>query len=99
MDTKSQELFDKIISMDQAMLTEDQIGFLMARRGYMNDEQRKRYADMIEEHENKPETAEEKPIADMSVKALNAKAKELNIKGAKDMEKDELVAAIEKATA
>jgi hypothetical protein len=51
MDQKSKELFDAIIEMDQESLNEEQAGFLMARRGYMNDEQRKRYAKMIEKHE------------------------------------------------
>jgi len=51
MDAKSQELFNLIVSMDQETLTNEQKGFLMARRSYMNDEQRKRYADMIKLHE------------------------------------------------
>lgn len=51
MDPKTQEMFDTIIAMDQDSLTNEQKGFLMARRSYFNDEQRKRYADMIKLHE------------------------------------------------
>jgi len=61
MDTQSKELFDSLVAMDKESLTEDQKAFLMARRPYFNDEQRKRYADMIEEHEAGIEGVTEKP--------------------------------------
>lgn len=51
MDQKSQEMFDEILSLDQETLNDEQKGFLMARRGYFNDEQKKRYAEMIKLHE------------------------------------------------
>ena len=51
MDSKSQEMFDTIIAMDQDALTDEQKGFLMARRDYFNDEQRKRYAPMVKAFE------------------------------------------------
>jgi hypothetical protein len=95
MDTKSQELFDKIISMDQETLTDEQKGFLMARRDYMNDEQRKRYADMIELHE-KGELFTV-PLEKMSVAQLKAEAKKrkVSITGLKTAE--EILSAIEEA--
>lgn len=51
MDKDSQAIFDSILAMDKANLSTEQLGFLMARRSYMNDEQRKRYADEIKAHE------------------------------------------------
>lgn len=51
MDQQTQEMFDQLVAMDQDSLNDEQKGFLMARRGYFNDEQRKRYADMIAKHE------------------------------------------------
>lgn len=61
MDTQSKELFDSLVAMDKEALTTEQKAFLMARRPYFNDEQRKRYADLIEEHEAGIEESTEKP--------------------------------------
>lgn len=52
MDKLSQETFDAIIEMDKDSLTEDQLAFLMARRPYMNDVQRTRFAKEIKLHED-----------------------------------------------
>ena len=99
MDTQSQELFDRIISMDQELLTADQKGFLMARREYFNDEQKKRYASMIEEHEanmGKPAKGDEEvPLTKMTKKELLAKAKELEVEVEDSMTKEEIIEAIE----
>jgi len=95
MDTKSKETLDMILSMDKDTLTEDQLAFVMARRGYLNDEQRKRFADEIELHEegklfNQPE----KPVAEMSLKELKAKAKSLDIKAERGWKEADFIEAI-----
>lgn len=89
MDAKTQELFDIIVSMDKDTLSDDQKGFLMARRSYMNDEQRKRYADMIKLHEAgkllTPAEEDESDLETLSIKKLQAIAKdeEIDVKGLK----------------
>lgn len=80
MDSKSQEMFDAIIAMDKDSLSREQLGFLMARRGYMNDEQRKRYAELIKKHEAgtlfKDEDEDESNLNTLSLASLKALAKE-----------------------
>ncbi len=51
MDEESKKMLEVIMSKSQEDLSTEERGFLMARRSYLNDEQKKRYADMIEEHE------------------------------------------------
>lgn len=80
-------MFNAIIAMDKDSLTREQLGFLMARRGYMNDEQRKRYADFIKKHEAgtlfEDEVEDESNLATLSLASLKAVAKEegVNVKG------------------
>lgn len=89
MDPKSQEMFDTIIAMDQDALTDEQKGFLMARRDYFNDEQRKRYAGMIKLHEagklfaDKEE--DENDLETLSLATLKTVAKDegVDVKGLK----------------
>jgi len=57
MDQKTQEVFDEILALDKDQLTEEQRQFLMARRSYLNEMQRKHYADLIEAHEAAAEEA------------------------------------------
>ena len=52
MDKLSQEMFDSLIEMDKDSLSEEQLAFLMARRPYMNDVQRTRFAKEIKLHED-----------------------------------------------
>lgn len=100
MDAQTQEMFDTIIAADKDTLNDQQREFLMARREYMNDDQRKRYADMIEDHEaNIGKSGKEVPLSKMKLDELKAKAEALGIDGFEDMKKDELVEAIEEATA
>lgn len=95
MDTESQKMFDIIIAKDQDSLSEEEKGFLMARRGYFNDEQRKRYADMIKLHEAGKLFKAEKSLSEMSLAELKAEAKErgVDIKGLKNAK--EILSAIE----
>lgn len=68
MDTQTQEMFDTIVAMDKDNLTKEQLGFLMARRDYMNDALKARYASEIKLHEagklfvEATATAEEAPV-------------------------------------
>lgn len=100
MDSTSQEMFNAIIAMDKDSLTKEQRGFLMARRSYMNDEQRKRYADMIKAHEagtldQDEEEEDENDLSTLSLASLKAVAKEegVNVKGLKSTK--EFVKAIQ----
>lgn len=101
MDAKSQEIFDEIIKIDQAGLSEDQKAFLMARRSYLNDEQRKRYADLIKSHEKgellAPKKGQEIALGDMNLKQIKEEAarREVDITGLKTTK--EILAAIEDA--
>lgn len=91
MDPKSQEIFDEIVAMDQEALNDDQKGFLMARRGYFNDEQKKRYADMIKAHEDgtlfKGTDEDENDLSTLKLPALKAIAEEegVNVRGLKSV--------------
>ncbi len=66
MDTQTQEMFDTIVAMDKDNLTKEQLGFLMARRDYMNDTLKARYASEIKLHEAGKlfveESTEEAPV-------------------------------------
>lgn len=79
MDSQSQEIFDAILTKDQDSLSTEEVDFLMARRGYLNDEQRKRYAGLISAHEKAVKSGalgkSEDGLDEMTVKALEALAK------------------------
>jgi len=88
MDTKTQEMFDELIAMDQEVLNDDQKRFLMARRSYFNDEQRKRYASMIKLHEDGELFESKEDLSDLStlsLKTLKKVAEEegVDVKGLK----------------
>lgn len=95
MDIESQKMFDIIVAKDQDSLSDEEKGFLMARRGYFNDEQRKRYADMIKLHESGKLIKAEKQLSEMTLAELKAEAKErgVDIKGLKNAK--EILSAIE----
>jgi hypothetical protein len=97
MDKESQKVFDQIVSMDQESLSDEQKGFLMARRSYMNDEQRKRYAGMIKLHEDGKLFVKEVALEDMDLKQLKAEAKKrkVSITGLKTEE--EIIEALQEA--
>ena len=91
MDQASKEMFDELIAMDQESLSDEQKGFLMARRSYFNDEQRKRYSKMIELHEaGKLFGAKEEDENDLSTLKLPAlkkiaEAEGVDVKGLKSV--------------
>lgn len=51
MDAQSKEMLETILAKDKDSLSDGEVQFLMARRSYLNDEQKKRYADLIKLHE------------------------------------------------
>ncbi len=67
MDSASQEHFNEILKKDPDKLTEDEIGFLRARRTYLKAIQLEEYASIL----NKNQTSEEPE----TVKKENAKTK------------------------
>ena len=52
MDQLSQDTLAEILKLDKSSLSEDQKGFLLARRSYLNDSDRARYQDLIDAHED-----------------------------------------------
>lgn len=99
MDEKSKETLETILGMDKDTLSKEQLGFVMARRGYLNDEQKKRFDKEIKLHEKgelfKDEEEGGEGLEGMSMKLLTKKAKDLKIKGIKDMDRKALVRAIQ----
>lgn len=101
MDPKSQEIFDTILTKDKNSLSLEEEQFLLARRDYMNDEQKKRYADLIKEHEKAVKSGDlgksEDGLDEMTNAALGklAKTEKVVIKGLTT--KPEIVAAIRSA--
>lgn len=89
MDSKSQEIFDELLAMDKDSLSLEQKQFLMARRGYFNDEDKKRYADIIKLHEAGKLTEEveedEDDLKTLSLAKLKklATAEKVEVKGLK----------------
>ena len=85
MDSESKALFEEIVKKDQDSLTRPEAEFLMARRSYMNDADRKRYADMIKKHEAGelfPEEASgEVDLSTLSLKQLKKIAKDKGVEG------------------
>ena len=81
MDPKSQELFDQIVDMDAASLNREQLEFLMARRGYMNDAQRKFHAVSIKKHEAGElfVGSEGKELSDMTLDELKEEAEKRGV--------------------
>lgn len=100
MDIQSQEVFDTILKKDKDSLSMEEIGFLMARRSYLNDADRARYADLIKKHEKGelfPVKEEEEALGSMTLKQLKALAKELEVKGFDKMKAPALIDAIKVA--
>ena len=107
MDTQSQEILAEILKMDKANLNDEQLAFVMARRSYLNDADRARFEDEIKLHEagklfggsaNLEEVSDE-DLEDLKVADLKKIADKLEIAGAKDMKKPELIEAIKEARA
>lgn len=98
LDTQSQAMFDDILSRDQETLSIEEKRFLMARRDYFNDEQKKRYADMIKLHKAGKLVEEveedENDLNTLSLPSLKEVAKEegVDVKGLKS--KKEFIVAI-----
>lgn len=84
-------MFETILAKDQASLTDDEKGFLMARRSYMNDDQKKRYAEMIDLHEKgelfSAPVEDENDLKSLSLARLKeiAKVENVEVKGLKSV--------------
>lgn len=48
MNPEAQAVLEGILAKDKSTLTDDEVAFLRARRSYLNDEQTKRFADVLE---------------------------------------------------
>lgn len=51
MDTQTKETLEVILSKDKNTLSREELGFVMARRSYLNDVDQKRFAEEIKLHE------------------------------------------------
>lgn len=104
MDTISQAKFDELIDLDIDAMSQEELGFLMARRSYMNAVQTERFAKVIKLHEagkllvKTSSTEEGDDLEGKSVKALVAivKAEELDI-DVKGLKAPALIEAIREA--
>lgn len=96
-------MFDTILAKDKDSLSEGEVQFLMARRSYLNDEQRKRYADLITAHEKAVKSGKvgksEDGLDEMKLPALKklADKEEVDVKGLTTV--PEIAAAIRAARA
>lgn len=99
MDEQAKEILATILEKDKERLSTEELGFLMARRSYLNDEQRSRYADLIKKHEKGElfSTEENTDLGSMTLKELKAvaKAEGVNITGLK--KESEIIDAINEA--
>ena len=95
MDQESKALFEEIVAKDQESLTRPEAEFLMARRSYMNDADKKRYADMIKKHEAgtlfPAEEGADEDLSKLSLKQLKKIAKEKGVEGLSKMKTPEEV--------
>ena len=99
MNPEAKKLFDEIVAKDQDSLTRPEAEFLMARRGYMNDADKKRYADMIKKHEAGTlfpvEEGAEEDLSKLSLKQLKKIAKDKGVEGISKLKTaEELIEAI-----
>ena len=96
MDEQSQKLFDQIIAKNAYELSEIEQGILRARRDYLSDQDRKKFADVLEV---KKVVVDSKPSAgpDLKRPALMKEAKKLGIKFEKDVTTPQLRAMIDNA--
>lgn len=92
--------------MDKANLNTDQLAFVMARRDYLNDVDRARFAEEIKLHEagklfGNSDVADvsDEDLEGLKVTDLKKIADQLEIEGSKDMKKPELIEAIKEARA
>lgn len=99
MDKQSQKKFDALIKVNKSALNRAELEFLMARRDYMTDEQKKMFADEIDAHESGELFPVEKNLEEMNEKELKAYAKsnKIDVKGLKGAE--EILGAIREAEA
>lgn len=89
MNPEAKIVLEKILAKDKGHLSADEKAFLRARRSYLNDEQTKRFADVLEGTEDAPAS-----LSDMTIPALKKLAadNEVDITGLS--KKDEIVAKL-----
>lgn len=76
MDEKSQLELERILKLDPINLTDDEIGFLRARRGYLTSEDKRVFAIHLEDLEPaKREEVHEEPIEQTEVPSTDIKPK------------------------
>lgn len=98
MNTEAKVMLDTILSKDKDSLSTEELAFVMARRQFLNDEQRKRFAEELKKHEAgklfKTDEIDLENLEGMPMATLAKIAKQLKIKGVKDLDKDALIEAI-----
>lgn len=51
MNPEAVQVLETILAKDKATLNSEEVAFLRARRSYLNDEQTKRFADVLEDED------------------------------------------------
>lgn len=95
MNPEAKIVLENILAKDKSMLNSEEIGFLRARRSYLNDEQKKRFSDVLKGVKDTPEAPEGDDLDKMESKALKAVAKGMDL--AVGGKVDELKARIREA--
>lgn len=89
MNPEAKEVLETILGKDKATLNQSEVEFLRARRDYLNDEQKKRFADVLEGGDAGPTS-----LSDMTVAALKQLAADNEVDIAGLSKKDEIVAKL-----
>lgn len=92
MNPEAQVVLEKILAKDKSTLTGDEKAFLRARRSYLNDEQTKRFADVLDDSD---ETSS--PFDSLTLPALKKLAEENEVDLTGASKKPEVIAKLVEA--
>lgn len=96
LDKETQKLFNELVIKGVHELTVEDIGFLRARRDYLSDQDRQKFASVLEVKKEVIK-APVAPASDLKRPALMKEAKKLGIKFEKDVTAPQLRAMIDNA--
>lgn len=97
LDKDSQKLFDELVTKGVHELTAEDIGFLRARRDYLSDQDRQKFASVLEVKKELPPQQPTSQGSDLKRPALMKEAKAMGLKFDKDVTAPQLRAMIDNA--